>query len=270
MSRDDFAIFDTDMQIHRLCEEPGVGPVAERMRTDRHPVRTVGFSKVEFKNAYVQRLVLLHNKVRDSDSFAELFSRARNTGGRGAEMMLAQLIRCLGRGLLSSPWTEAKAILLTHLDAQVGEAWRWFDASVDGAVDEARCTRATEGPSRLGTGWDVRIPDCRKNNTRCRITQLFKSNHAALQSIVSTIGALPPAEVTTELQRIRDLCTSVLSTGTFPWEGTTCRGVGDLLVALEAKNCRVLVTSNKKEHVALSQAVGYPLDVFPYAQLRLK
>ena len=264
------AVFDTDMQIHRLCEEPVVAGAAEELRASRRPVRVVAFSKVEFKGAYIQRLALLQNKVRDSDSLQELFARVKNTGGRGAQMMLAQLIRCIGRHLLDPPWSSAKAELLTHLDAQVRESWVWFSSSVDGEVDDALCTRATEPPKRVGSGWDVQIPECRKKNTRCKVNAFMVAEKEAIQRVLDVLAGLPAEEMTDELRRIRREAADVHSTGSYKWEGTTCRRVGDLLVALHARGARLLVTSNHREHTHLARAVGYPLEVFQYAQLRLK
>jgi hypothetical protein len=268
MTQHAFAVFDTDMQIHRFCEEPRVGAAADKLRFERKPVHAVAFSKVEFKGAYIQRLALLQNKVRDSDSIQEVFVRVKNSGGRGAQMMLAQLIRFLGRESLRGDWSDTKAILLTHLDAQIGEAWRWFSTNVDGEVDSAKCTRAKEGPTRIGNGWDVGIPNCRKQNTRCRVSQFFKGNTETLKHVIAILEK--ESSISDELQRILEIARDIVNTGVYKWEGTTCRTVGDLLIGLEAKDCRLFVTSNAKEHVLLSQGIGYPLEIFKNAILRLK
>ena len=45
--------------------------------------------------------------------------------------------------------------------------------------------------------------------------------------------------------------------GRYPWEGRTCRRIADLLIGLQSKAGKGLISSNKAEHTALSEGAGY-------------
>jgi hypothetical protein len=75
---------------------------------------------------------------------------------------------------------------------------------------------------------------------------------------------------TEELERIHAVIKSTRSSGRYPWQGRTCRRVGDLLIGLQSKAGRGLISSNKAEHTALSGGADYDFREFPVATFRAK
>jgi len=82
---------------------------------------------------------------------------------------------------------------------------------------------------------------------------------------------MDPEELTTELSKIRDILEETISDdGRFPWIGYNCRRVGDLLIGLQSKSGRELLSSNYKEHGVLCGPLGYSFREFPVAAIRSK
>ena len=48
----------------------------------------------------------------------------------------------------------------------------------------------------------------------------------------------------------------------FPWQGTTCRKVGDLLIALHVRDRRGVLTSNGKDHGPIAEGLGHEVRLF--------
>jgi hypothetical protein len=90
-----------------------------------------------------------------------------------------------------------------------------------------------------------------------------------LKTLLEALASINPAEVTKELNRIREVAAKSVK-NTYPWEGTTCRSVGDLLIALQSKSGKVLISSNYKEHAQMCAPLGYKFKEFPVSSIRSK
>ncbi len=263
--------FDTDLQIHRLSADPAVRRAARKEFEESRPSAMSAFSMVELKGNYIQSLVLLSRKIGDSDTFSEAFSRVQNSGGRKASLMLAQLVCWLdGPDFELNPWVEAQRVLLTHLDAQIEASWEQFLNSVDVLFDDFKCTRASEPPEIEAGRWVARIPKCQDNNRRCKILSFMRQHTLELERLVEAISAMEPGGKTNELNKITKVARRTLNEKTFRWEGNTCRQVGDLLIGLQSKVGKELVSSNRREHGPMHEPLGYNFREFPIASIRSK
>lgn len=269
MNNDKHVFLDTDLFIHRLDIDDSINSAAKDIFANNHPSAISSFSLVEFKGSYIHDLILLHRKISDSDSFKRAVARIRSTGGRRANLMLAILISWINDNFLPRPWAEARRELLTYLDAQIAASWEEFLNSVDRIYNDIDCSRSAENPDDDGEKWNAAIPNCNENNTKCKIIEFMESFHADLQKLVNKLNDLDSSLMTKELYRIRKVVEQTINSK-FPWEGKTCRQVGDLLIGLQSKMGQKLISSNYKEHSQLCVPLGYVFQEFPVAKIRSK
>ena len=263
--------FDTDLHIHRLSPDPAVQKAAQTEFDTSHPTAMSAFSLVELKGNYISCLILLHRKVSNSASLKEAYSRVSNSGGRRSALMLAQLINYLGgTNFPINPWNEARSYILTHLDAQIEASWDEFRKSVDLIANDFNCTRAREEPRDDGKQWVATIARCRQGNTNCKIVKFMKQYMGELKQLIDYLNRLDVGDVSSELNRIKELSEITINTEKFPWIGTNCRKVGDLLIGLQSKSGMELLSSNYKEHGKMHKPLGYNFRRFPVAEIRLK
>ena len=266
------AIFlDTDMYIHRLSPDKPVRESAEKEFLNNKPSAMSEFSIVEFKGNYIACLVLLRRKINDSDSLESAYSRIINSGGRKAKLMLSQLFGWLG-GLdfPVNPWAKAQNILLTYLDSQIAIVWQSFINSVDKIERQFDCSRAKEEPEDNNGKWSATIPKCKAVNAKCKINDFFSSFLDEIECLISGLYSLPSQKRTSELEKIEKIAKEIIRKKKFPWRGSNCRKVGDLLIGLESKSGIGLISSNYKEHSILSQYLGYTFNHFDVTAIRSK
>lgn len=268
---ENYTFFDTDLQIHRLSPDPQLRIATQTEFETSRPNAMSAFSLVELKGNYIQCFILLRRKVAASDSFEKAYARITNSGGRRSKLMFAQLIRWLG-GLdfPIKPWEEARRVLLTHLDAQIEASWEEFQRTVDLVADDFSCSRAAEAPQDDGGKWTATIPKCRRDNTNCSIVNFMRQYNKQLRKLVLALDSLDRELKTDELYKIKSIAEQTIDSNEFPWEGITCRQVGDLLIGLQSKSGRELLSSNYKEHSQMHKPLGYVFREFPVAKLRSK
>lgn len=270
MNKASYTFLDTDLHIHRLDFDPSVRAAAEAVFNTNHPTAISAFSLVELKGNYIQNLILLHRKISDADSFERAVAKIRNTGGRRCFLMFAQLMNLLGGADYPiNPWSEARRQLVTYLDAQIEVSWEEFRGSIDNIFNDFECTRATEPPTDDGERWSASVPHCTEANTTCIVVNYMKTHVDDLKRLFETLTLLDPTLMTEELRRIRKVAAETIK-NTYPWKGTTCRLVGDLLIALQSKSGKVLISSNYKEHAQMCTPLGYTFEQFPVSSIRSK
>jgi hypothetical protein len=272
MRAEEITFLDTDMQIFRLAAAPTVRSEARKVFDESRPTGMSAFSLFELKGNYIADLILLHKKIAKSNSLLEAYERIQSTGGRKATLMLGQLFVYLGGPeFYPNPWIEAKSQLITHLDAEIEISWADFGGSVDRMFDDFQCTRAAEEQEDRDGQWSATIPRCRLDNTRCKITNFLDKHQTDLTKLLTHLDGVDAIRITDELRNIRATIEETLRVG-FKWYEGKCRkkGVGDLLIGLQSKVGKVLVSSNVKEHTLLSEPLGYLYKEFPVATIRLK
>jgi hypothetical protein len=266
-----YHFFDTDLQFHRRSVDPTIQSHASMMFEMLRPSAMSAFSLVELKGSYIQNLILLHRKISDSDNLRTAYTRINNTGGRKASIMVSELIKWLGGiNFPVNPWAEARRQLLTLLDAQIAASWEEFQLSIDTIFNDFNCTRAQEEPQDEGDKWTASIPRCSNDNTKCTIVEFMRQFTNELTSLAEAIRAIDTTILTKELQHICNIVEKTLTNNKFPWEGTTCRQVGDLLIALQSKLGKALISSNYKEHSQMSAPLGYQFVHFDVVKIRSK
>jgi hypothetical protein len=97
----------------------------------------------------------------------------------------------------------------------------------------------------------------------------MKGHVAALKALVDKLDSVDSTALTEELRRIRRVASETVEK-TYPWQGTTCRSVGDLLIALQSKVGKVLISSNYKEHGQMHEPLDYRFRKFPLSDIRSK
>ncbi len=270
MNDHSYTFLDTDLHIHRLDFDPAVKIAAEAVFENNRPTAISSFSLLELKGNYIQCLILLHRKISDAESFERAVAKVRNTGGRRCFLMWAQLINLIGGSNYSiNPWPEAQRQLITYLDAQIAVSWEEFRTGVDKVFDGFECTRATEPPTDDGERWSAVVPRCTKVNTRCSVVGYIAQHIDNVKRLLKDLASLNPADLTKELRRIRDVAAKSVE-NTYPWEGTICRSVGDLLIGLQSRSGKALISSNYKEHTQICTPLGYTLKEFPISNIRSK
>lgn len=261
-------LFDTDMLVHSLSGDAAVSDAVEDMRAQNAPIMVSAFSQVELKGNYIQDLLLLRRKINDSDSLPSCAARILATGGRRMARMFAQLLRLMTEADLSpGNWNALKRRLVILLDGQIPFLWETVASRLGEIIDDFDCDRALEPPRAVGQDWRATIPECTAHNTSCSIVAFFKREAKSLENLEQLLEWLGAAK-TAELERIHTVITRTRSTGRYPWEGRTCRRVGDILIGLQSKAGKGLISSNKAEHTALSAGAGYEFREFPIAKVR--
>lgn len=171
-------------------------------------------------------------------------------------------------GFNPKQWDETRRQILTHLDTQIEGSWLEIKQSVDLWADDFKCSRALEEPEENIGMWSATIPKCIKKNTSCEIVSFMNKHGEALQRLVTRLSDLDTEQQTRELRKIKEVAQKTISSGQFPWEGTICRSVGDLLIGLQSKAGKEFVSSNKKEHGPMHGPLGYNFREFDMVQFR--
>jgi hypothetical protein len=265
-----FTFFDTDMHLHKISTDYYVKNKAKELFNDNIPTASSEFSLVELKGNYIGCLILLRRKINDSESLSMAFTRVDNTGGRRAKMMLTHLIRWIDEIWSLKSWDEAKRLLITYLDSQIAASWEMFKNQVDFISDDLNCTRAKEEPEDNNGNWSATIHRCKKGNTNCNIDKFFQKHKTELVNLNEEFKLLDVSNRTPEIYKIQNIAENILKKGHFNWEGSSCRKIGDLIIALNSKSGKKLITSNYKEHSFLSKALNYQCEIFKIAEIRKK
>jgi hypothetical protein len=98
----------------------------------------------------------------------------------------------------------------------------------------------------------------------------MKTHIDDLKRLFETLTTLNTKLMTQELRRIRDVAAAETVKNKYPWRGTTCRLIGDLLIGLQSKSAKALISSNYKEHAQMCTALGYVFKEFPISSIRSK
>ncbi len=270
MTHSTSTFFDTDLYFHRISTDPPVKEAALTIYADSRPTAMSEFSLVELKSAHLQDLKLLGEKISRSESFERAYNRVLNTGGRKTIRMLSRLLSYLGgEDFAINPWEEAQQNLLVHIDTQIKASWLEFIISVDSIFRDFNCTRAREEPRPENNKWNITISKCTAENRKCKVVDFIGQFESELKQFVSHMKTLETDKKTKELERIKKVCEKTIEER-FPVEDNVCRGVGDLLIALQSKSGQAIVSSNYKEHGQMCEPLEYKFQYFPFAELRSK
>jgi len=268
----DITLFDTDMFLNHASPDEKIKSASATYFLENQPTGICSFSLVELKGNYLQDLALLYKKLSTSDNFKEAVVKVQNTGGRKATLMLGQLIECVGGiNYQINPWAEAKRELLSLVDSQIASSLDEFREMADFFLDDLHCDRARELPEDEEGTWKVSIPHCKKNNTNCKIQHFMNEYFEQLKKLVFNLSnSGKSSEFSTEIRKMLSVAQETLQKHYFPYEGRTCRAVGDLIIGLHGIKTRALISSNYKEHDILCESLDYKFFKFPVSSIRSK
>jgi len=145
-----------------------------------------------------------------------------------------------------------------------------FLKSVDKIEKQINCTRAKEEPEDNNGKWSATIPRCRNSNAKCNIHKFFMNYLPEIEQLNETLTKTFAKDKTKELEKIHEISKQFLKKQKFEKGKISCRQIGDLLIGLESKVGECLISSNKKEHSILSNALGYNFKYFDFVQIRSK
>lgn len=268
-------VIDTDMLFHKVSVDRNVSAAAQKLCRENSPLAISEFTKVEIKGNRIRYLSLLRRKIESSSNFAEAVAKIQNSGGgpsiRNVITLFVEFLKLVGSiGRAPEPWNETKGLLMTRIDSEIFVTWNSLSTEVAKVLTEFNCTRATEEPRLVNGQWSTTIQNCSAANTNCTIVDFMKVKIKSILALEAHLSGLPSANMTQELVTMLDIIRETITKGAFPWQGTTCRRVGDLLIGLQSGTVGGLITSNQKEHKQLHRALGYHLKLFPLADIRQK
>lgn len=255
------ALLDTTVQIDRKKTESRRSKLEALLATYGWRFST-GIALVEFKATLIQECLTIHNQLRRTGA---RFTRVRDAllEKQGRQIALRahifnNLIQVYGA---SSAVTEEQDQRLAEqarllLENIIPRLFEWFaNESVDAVLnDRLGCNRATEPPRKKKAAFEVNLPECRRGkNKTCHVEAVIRSDGPPL------LQALQPHFPDSEqLQKAARIFEEVIQNPGRELSHSDCRGAGDCLITLEARDKAThALSSNAREWAPLSKALGY-------------
>jgi len=255
---------DTSLQIER-CKAWKKAQVVEKKLKEFGFKSTSSYAKLEFKRAWIQRLLYLYVASQNVDRLGGLIGyindklgahplhqRRLNTCLQGIELFLSTINERL------SP--SAQLIRLqSHTRNALLSAYLWWDSSITHEYNGTSCARAAERPRELSGGKiDVSIPQCRQNNIKCTIHQFFENNKEQFNAIKVKIEEYGNG-ASNELQQAKKIIEAAESNPEYLCDNRNCSKLGDVLIAIDGLDMDYFAANNDKEWLLLSEVLGKPL-----------
>jgi len=255
---------DTSLQIER-CKVQKKAQVVEKKLKEFGFKSTSSYAKLEFKRAWLQRLLYLYVASQNVDRFDELIGyindnlgahlkhlRRLNTCLQAVESFLSKINEQL------SP-TAQIIRLQSHIRNAILGAYPWWDLSITHEYNGTSCARAAEQPRELSGGKiDVSIPQCRQNNIKCTIHRFFENNKERFQAIKVKIEKCGNS-ASNELQQAKKIIEAAESSPEYLCDDRNCTKLGDVLIAVDGLDMDYFAANNDKEWLLLSKVLGKPL-----------
>jgi len=255
---------DTSLQIER-CKEPKKATIVERALENFGFKSTSSYAKLEFKRAWLQRLLYLYYASQKVNRVDELIGyvndrlgshpghqRRLNTCFQAIELFLSKTKEDISYG----------AILLrlrTHIRNAILGAYAWWDSSVTYEYNGSGCVRAAEQPRQLfGGKIDVSIPQCKRRKIKCTVHQFFEKNKQHFTAIKVGIEARGD-DASKELQEAQKIIEYAEKNPEYLCDGRNCSKLGDALIAIDGLDMDCFAANNDKEWELLSMVLGKEL-----------
>jgi len=255
---------DTFLQIER-CKAHKKAQIVEQALKFFPFKSTSSYAKLEFKSAWLQRLLYLYSAsqkvgrvdeligyVNDRLGSHHLHRRRLNTCFQAIESFLSKMNESL------SPAVQLVR-LRSHIRIAILGAYTWWDRSVHHEFNGTKCVRASEQPKQLaGRKIDVSIPRCRPKNIECAIHKFFEENRTHFIAIKLAIEALGD-EASPELQKAKMIIENAEKNPTSLCDDRNCLKLGDILIAIDGLGMGCFAANNDKEWTLLSEVLGKKL-----------
>jgi len=255
---------DTSLQIER-CKVQKKAQVVEQRLKEFGFKSTSSYAKLEFKRAWLQRLLYLYAASQNIDRLDELIGyinhnlgahpmhqRRLNTCLQAIESFLSKINESL------SPAAQLTR-LQSHIRNAILSAYLWWDSSITHEYNGTGCARAAEQPIELSVGKiDVSIPRCRRDNIKCSIHQFFEKNKEHFNAIKLKIEARVNI-ASKELQETQKIIEAAESNPEYLCDDRNCSKLGDVLIAVDGLGMDYFAANNDKEWLLLSEVLRKPL-----------
>lgn len=255
---------DTSLQIER-CKAPKKAQIVEQSLKVFPFKSTSSYAKLEFKRAWLQRLLYLYSASQKVNRVDELIGyvndrlgshaghrRRLNTCFQAIESFLSKINESL------SP-TAQLIRLRSHIEIAIIGAYVWWDLSVTHEYTGTGCVRASERPEQLAGGKiDVSIPHCKVNDIKCIIHQFFEKNKnrfIAIKVAIETLGD----NASKELREAKKIIEDAEKNAKCLCDDRVCLKLGDTLIAVDGLDMDCFAANNDKEWILLSRALGKSL-----------
>jgi len=251
---------DTSLQIER-CKAPKKASIVEQALKDFQFKATSSYARLEFKRAWLQRLLYLYSASKEVNRLGELIGhisdklgshpghrRRLNTCLQAIELFLSKIDEDLS--------TAAQLIRVrAHIRNAILGAYTWWDSSVTHEYNGTCCVRAYEKPKQLSGGRiDVSIPWCRRNEIKCNIHQFFEKNRKHFIAIKLAIKECGD-NVSNELQNAKKIIEDVEKNPKYLCDNRNCSDLSDALIAIDGLDMDCFAANNDKEWILLSEVL---------------
>lgn len=257
---------DTSLQIER-CKAPTKSEPVEQSLKVFHFKSTSSYAKLEFKRAWLQRLLYLYStsqevnrvdeligSINDKLSSHSLHRRRLTTCFQAIESFLSKI----DESEKLSPAAQHIRVRSYIRNAILG-AYPWWHSSTTHEYNGTGCVRASEQPNQRSSGKiDVSIPQCRRNKIECSIHQFFQKNKEQFIAIKVAIEALGD-EASEELQKAKKIIEDAKKNPECLCDNRNCGKLGDILIAIDGLYMDCFAANNDKEWVLLSKVLGKEL-----------
>ncbi len=255
---------DTSLQIER-CKEQKKAQVVEKKLKEFGFKSTSSYAKLEFKRAWLQRLLYLYIASQNVDRLNELIGYINDKLGahpihqRRIHTCLQAIESFLSRIPGNISYQASLIRLQSYIRNAILGAYLWWESSITHEYNGTSCARSTEQPRQLSGGKiDVSIPRCRLDNIKCSIHQFFEKNKEHFNAIKLKIEARVNI-ASKELQETKKIIEAAESNPEYLCDDRNCSKLGDVLIAIDGLDMEYFAANNDKEWFLLSEVLGKPL-----------
>lgn len=218
-------------------------------------ISTSTYTKLEFKQSYIEDLVYVHKILVKTNSFAAIFASAsgltaqRVHSGKLSNMCIALFAFFNPANNFYSGSKDDKDLaqrIAFYLENLIEYSWETFDNSVDFVSDDTECIRSKEPPKKKKLVFDNTVRKCKSAKIHCKLNIFFEKKKKDFEAIRNYIRGLSDSgkKKPPELDRIASTIEEGLKNPDELCNTTQCRRLGDALVAVEAIHFKELFTKD--------------------------
>jgi hypothetical protein len=255
---------DTSLQIERFKARRKAQTVEDGLRLFGFKSSS-SYARLEFKRAWLQRLLYLYSAAQDVSRLDELIGYINDRLGSysGHRRRLTTCLQAIESFLSRidddlSPTAQLIRLRYHIRNALLG-AYAFWDASIVHEYDGTGCVRAAEHPKQLaGEKIDVSIPRCKRSNIQCTIHEFFEKNRDHFVAIRVGIEKLGD-QASQELKDAKGIIEEAEKNSEYLCDSRNCPKLGDSLIAVDGLSMDCFAANNDKEWRFLANVLGKKL-----------
>jgi len=255
---------DTTLQIERLKTDE-LATAVDKGLHDFKFRSTSTYAKHEFNRTLIRDLAFLYTHAQRASGFGDIVGQIKNSFGSklASKNRLTRCLEIIQRFLDQRPKTLTVDLemvrLREHLAFMLANAHMVWQRSVHHEFQGTACHRAEIKP-RLAPNEKIifSLPQCRRNNIKCKIHEFFQANLASFEKIASKAEALGEAaskQLAGAAKQIREaskdppiLC-----------DDRKCAKIGDAIIAVDGIDLPWFGANNDEDWQPISEALGKEL-----------